>query len=96
MLLQALVENAIKHGIAPLVEGGRLEIAAQVMADALVIRVANPCRPGVATAEAGETVGLKNLSERLRLLFGDAAALRLDLSVPGRAVAEVRVPAGER
>ena len=92
MLLQTLVENAIKHGIAPLVEGGRLEIGAQAAADGLVIRVTNPHRPGTAAAEVGETVGLKNLSERLRLLFGDAASLRLDLSVPGTAVAEVRLP----
>jgi sensor histidine kinase YesM len=93
MLLQTLVENAIKHGIAPLVEGGRLEIGAQVTADGLVIRVTNPHRPDAAAAEAGEMVGLKNLSERLRLLFGDAASLRLDLSTPGKAVAEVRLPA---
>jgi hypothetical protein len=93
MLLQTLVENAIKHGIAPLVEGGQLEIGARVAADRLVIRVTNPHRPGAAAANSGEMVGLKNLSERLRLLFGDAASLRLDLSVPGKAVAEVRLPA---
>jgi hypothetical protein len=58
-----------------------------------VIRVTNPLRPGAAAANSGEMVGLKNLAERLRLLFGDAASLRLDLSVPGKAVAEVRLPA---
>jgi LytS/YehU family sensor histidine kinase len=92
MLLQTLVENAIKHGIAPLVEGGRLEIAAKVVANELVIRVTNPRRPSQTTAGTGETVGLKNLSERLRLMFGDAASLRLDLTTPGKAVAEVRLP----
>jgi sensor histidine kinase YesM len=40
-----------------------------------------------------ESVGLKNLSERLRLLFGPAPRLHLDLSGPGLAIAEVRLPA---
>jgi sensor histidine kinase YesM len=93
MLMQTLVENAIKHGIAPLKQGGTLRIAAHVAAAELVIEVANP-RPEIGSMDQGsENVGLKNLSERLRLLFGPAARLRLDLSDPGRASAQVRLPA---
>jgi len=93
MLLQTLVENAIKHGIAPLKQGGTLRIAAHVAATELVIEVANP-RPESGSMDSGsENVGLKNLSERLRLLFGPAARLRLDLSDPRRASAQVRLPA---
>jgi two-component system, LytTR family, sensor histidine kinase AlgZ len=93
MLMQTLVENAIKHGIAPLKQGGTLRIAAHVAAAELIIEVVNPCPVGAAMAPGSESVGLKNLSERLRLLFGPAARLRLDLSGPGLAVAEVRLPA---
>jgi sensor histidine kinase YesM len=93
MLMQTLVENAIKHGIAPLKQGGTLRIAAHVAATELVIEVANP-RPESGSMDSGsENVGLKNLSERLRLLFGPAARLRLDLSDPRRASAQVRLPA---
>jgi sensor histidine kinase YesM len=93
MLMQTLVENAIKHGIAPLKQGGTLRITAHVAAGELVIEIINPCPEGVAMDLGSENVGLKNLSERLRLLFGPAARLRLDLSGPGLAIAEVRLPA---
>jgi sensor histidine kinase YesM len=93
MLMQTLVENAIKHGIAPLKQGGTLRIAAHVVAAELIIEVVNPCPEGTAMELRSESVGLKNLSERLRLLFGPAARLRLDLSGPGLAIAEVRLPA---
>jgi len=57
-----------------------------------VLRVDNPRPPGPASpGEPG--VGLRNASERLRLLFGDRAALLLDLATPGHAAAEARLPA---
>jgi sensor histidine kinase YesM len=92
MLLQTLVENAIKHGIAELKEGGTLRIAARVDGRDLVLRVDNP-RPVETTSSGEPGVGLRNASERLRLLFGDRAALRLDLATPGHATAEARLPA---
>jgi sensor histidine kinase YesM len=92
MLLQTLVENAIKHGIAPLRQGGTLRIAARVAAKVLIIEVANPRPADRTTAPYQQGVGLKNASERLRLLFGDTASLELDLSQPGRAAATVRLP----
>ena len=79
MLLQTMVENAIKHGIAPLKAGGTLRITAQVVDRELVLRVVNP-RPEEAANTPNEGVGLKNSIERLRLLFGARASLRLDLS----------------
>jgi Histidine kinase len=93
MLMQTLVENAIKHGIAALKQGGTLRIAAHVVASELIIEVVNQCPEGTALELRPESVGLKNLSERLRLLFGPAARLHLDLSGPGLAIAEVRLPA---
>jgi LytS/YehU family sensor histidine kinase len=91
MLLQTMVENAIKHGIAPLKEGGTLRIAARVVEKDLVLQVVNPRPADTTTAESGG-VGLKNSSERLRLMFGSRASLRLDLSQPGQATAEIRLP----
>ena len=91
MLLQTVVENAIKHGIAELPEGGRLRISAEVREQALLIEVENP-RPASPSALPSPGVGLRNAAERLRLLFGAAAALDLDLSVPGLALARIRIP----
>jgi sensor histidine kinase YesM len=92
MLLQALIENAIKHGIAPLREGGTLRIAAQVIDSELRVEVQNP-RPVHPGAEISAGVGLKNAARRLELLFGVHASLLLDLSDARRAKATVRLPA---
>ncbi|MBC8025265.1 MAG: histidine kinase [Steroidobacteraceae bacterium] len=90
MLLQTLVENAIKHGIAELKEGGTLRIEARVT-DQLRLTVTNP-RPLSGSNTHGEGLGIKNSTERLRLLFGARASLRLDLSQPGVAIAEATMP----
>ena len=90
MLLQTMVENAVKHGIAELPAGGELRISADVRDGALVLQIDNP-RPSAATAP-GNGVGLRNSRERLRLLFGSAAQLDLDLSRPDQAAAHVRIP----
>jgi len=91
MLLQTVVENAIKHGIAELPEGGVLRISAEVRDGALIVEVENP-RPASPSPSPSPGVGLRNSAERLRLLFGGAAALDLDLSQPDRALARIRIP----
>jgi LytS/YehU family sensor histidine kinase len=91
MLLQTLVENAIKHGIAPLKLGGHLHISARVLDKQLLIEIGNP-RPVDDDRAAVEGVGLRNTSARLRLLFGSAARLDLDLLDPAHATARVRLP----
>jgi two-component system sensor histidine kinase AlgZ len=92
MLIQTLIENAIKHGIAEHKQGGTLRIEAHVVNAELTIRIINP-RPVNAPVPTAQGTGLKNSSERLRLLFGSRASLRLDLSRSGEATAEVRLPA---
>jgi len=87
-----LIENAIKHGIAELKEGGTLRIEAHVVNAELTIQIINP-RPINAPVPPAQGTGLKNSSERIRLLFGSRASLRLDLSRLGEAIAEVRLPA---
>jgi sensor histidine kinase YesM len=92
MLIQTLIENAIKHGIAELKAGGTLRIEAHFVNAELTIQIRNP-RSISAPVPNAQGTGLKNSSERLRLLFGSRASLRLDLSRPGEAIAAVRLPA---
>jgi LytS/YehU family sensor histidine kinase len=94
MLLQTLVENAIKHGIAELPAGGALRIVAALRGGTLHIEVENtrPERTESAVLSEGEGVGLDNAAERLRLLFGSRATLELDLSRVEVAVARIRIP----
>jgi sensor histidine kinase YesM len=91
LLMQTLVENAIKHGIAPLKHGGTLRISARIVGKQLLLEIGNP-RPVDDDKEPTEGLGLRNASERLRLLFGPAAKLDLDLLDPARATAKVRLP----
>lgn len=75
LALLLLVENAIKHGIAPRPEGGELLIRARPQADHWWLEVVNPLRPdGHAD---GTRTGLANLRERLHLGYGDSARLEL-------------------
>ncbi|HEX6534113.1 MAG TPA: histidine kinase [Gemmatimonadaceae bacterium] len=75
LLLQPLVENAIRHGIAPRAASGCVEISARREGDRLLLRVRDD---GVGAPGAGvrEGVGLRNTRERLRHLYGDAHELR--------------------
>ena len=98
MLLQTLVENAVKYGIGTRREGGELRIAAQIEGAALRIRVTNPgdlvAPTSAAAAKAGSStgVGLRNASERLKLLFGDRASLALLAEPAGCVTADVLIP----
>jgi two-component system sensor histidine kinase AlgZ len=91
MLLQTVVENAIKHGIAELPGGGVLRISACLHDNALHVEVRNP-RPMNPAPREQQGSGLYNAAERLRLLFGSRATLELDLSQSDLAIARIRVP----
>ena len=91
MLLQTVVENAIKHGIAELPAGGLLRIRADLNEGALVLQVENP-RPLAVTRPLSHGTGLRNAEERLRLLFDSGASLELDLSQPAIATTRIRIP----
>ncbi|MDD2763030.1 MAG: sensor histidine kinase [Opitutaceae bacterium] len=90
MLLQTLVENAVKYGIAPRREGGEIAIIARCEHDQLRLQVTNP---GTLAAGGGSTgVGVRNAADRLGLLFGAQATLDLREDPPGHVVAEVILP----
>lgn len=92
MLLQTLVENAIKHGISHLPEGGEVSVSTQLDENgAVLIHVENTGQ--LADSPAGSTrVGLANLRERLRVLHGAETALTLAATPRGTVLASVRVP----
>ena len=98
MLLQTLVENAVKYGISTRRDGGVVTISAQVRNSILHLRVSNPGElaspSNAASAKAGSStgVGLRNASERLKLLYGDRATLQLLAEPPGCVTAEVSLP----
>ncbi|MGH9410101.1 MAG: sensor histidine kinase [Vicinamibacterales bacterium] len=93
MVLQTLVENAVKYGIAPLASGGDLAIRGDIDGDRLVLDVENTGRLADPDPEATQ-VGLANARERLRILYGDHA--QLDLAERnGRVVATLRIPVSQ-
>ena len=91
LLLQTVVENAIKHGVAELPAGGTVGICAEMSDGVLVLEVQNP-RPRAPGKPVGAGTGLRNSQERLRLLFDSRASLELDLSDPVRATTRIRIP----
>ena len=83
-ILQPLVENAIRHGIAPRAAGGTLDIRAQVAGDDLVIRVSDdgPGADAAATRGAASGLGLKTLRRRLDARYGGRATFAIE-TAPG-------------
>jgi len=89
LILQPLVENAVRHGIADRPEGGRIALRAAVEGTGLVIRVSDDGRGAASGAEDG--LGLGSVRRRLRARYGDRSALDIDRTGPGFAVT-IRLP----
>jgi hypothetical protein len=92
MLLQTLVENAVKYGISPRAEGGEIAIVARNEGGALRIQVSNPGEIAHTGRASSTGVGLHNAAERLRLIFGERATLKLRSDQPTLVVAEAVIP----
>lgn len=92
MLLQPLVENAIKHGIEPKVGSSTLEVAAARDDGAIVVTVADTGRGMPVDATAGSGYGVEHVRDRLRAFFGPAATLTLTRNAPAGTRAVVRIP----
>jgi len=90
MLLQTLVENGVKHGVARLPRGGEIRVASRVENAAVKIQVRNSGQLG----EGGSStrMGLDNAKERLQLLYGNAASLVLRNYDNDSVVAEISIP----
>jgi sensor histidine kinase YesM len=78
MMIQSLVENAIKHGLEPKAEGGKLTVRAEIVHGKLAVSVAD--------------TGLANIRERLKLLYGSRASMTVTENVPSGTVVTLTVP----
>jgi signal transduction histidine kinase len=94
LMLQPLVENAIRHGIAPFAAPGEIQIQARRENGLLCLRVADNGQGLPAAKRSGEPdgIGLTNTRARLRQLYGDAHRFDLRDGAEGGAVAEIRIP----
>ena len=100
MMLQSLVENAIKHGLEPRPEGGTLSVGAEIVHGKLAVTVSDS---GLGfgfgfgfgfgqAATAGTGIGLSNIRERLALLYGGRASLKIAAPAGGGTVVTITVP----
>ena len=90
MMLQILIENAIKHGLEPKIDGGRIDIRASVDSQMLQVDVIDD---GVGfNVHAGDGIGLANVRERLRILYGNRAQLVIEAPLTGGTRASIRLP----
>ncbi len=96
LLLQPLIENAVRHGIAQLLDGGVVRIEGRFeprdLGGRLHLAVENPCDPD-RSGSTGHGVGLSNVRARLAGRYGEKATLRA-LATPGKFRVEIELPAG--
>jgi sensor histidine kinase YesM len=94
LLLQPLVENAIKHGLEPSVTGGRIEVKAAREGDTLTLAVRDTGVGLGRRASNGTSFGLQHVRERLETLYGGTACLSLSApnDAEGGTLAIIRMP----
>ncbi len=94
MIVQPLVENAVKHGISKRLEGGRIIIRAHSDNDRTIIEIEDNGTglPQESQEEPGLGIGLTNVNERLQVIYGEKCQLRLT-KIPGRGtLARLEIP----
>jgi two-component system LytT family sensor kinase len=98
ILLQPLIENSIKHGLEPRIHGGTVTLRSRLNGDRVIIEVADDGvgmgnRPTSALKRVGAGIGMKNVQERLEVLYGNQARFEV-VSNPGRGtVISIEIPA---
>jgi LytS/YehU family sensor histidine kinase len=90
LILQPLIENAVAHGIAALVEGGTITLLVELRGERLSIAIENPRDPDP-PVNASPGVGLENVRRRLEATFGRAARLEIRME-PSRCCVDLDLP----
>lgn len=96
MILQPLVENSIRHGIAPQKKGGTLEIGALLENKKLYLYVKDDGRGFSSDSQLNKGFGLKNTRRRLQHLYGDQHLFKIEKSADGGVVVDLIIPFKER
>lgn len=92
LLIATLVENAVKHGIAPATDGGSIEISVRRSPDGMLEAVVADTGVGIGGAMGGSGIGLANIRSRLSSLYGSDGTLSLQHNVPRGVRAVLRMP----
>jgi two-component system, LytTR family, sensor kinase len=98
ILLQPLIENSIKHGLEPRIQGGTITLRSRMQGDSLVIEVEDDgvgivMKPASGLRGDGAGIGMKNVQERLEVLYGNRARFTV-VSRPGRGtLVSIEIPA---
>jgi two-component system LytT family sensor kinase len=98
ILLQPLIENSIKHGLEPRIHGGTITLRSRLEGDRISIEVADDgvgmnTQPASALRRQGAGIGMKNVQERLEVLYGNQARFNV-VSNPGRGtLVSIEIPA---
>jgi len=99
MLLQPLIENCIKHGLASKIEGGTIFVRSRMADSRLIIEVEdNGVGMGAAnllerpSGLGGTGIGLANVAERLKVLYGDSARMSIDSHAGKGTLIRLRLP----
>ena len=99
MLLQPLVENCIKHGLSPKIEGGSITLRSRLIKSRLVVEVEDD-GVGMAAVRMNEPpdgggtggIGMANVAERLKVLYGDTAKMMIENREGGGTLIRLRLP----
>ena len=99
MLLQPLVENCIKHGLSPKIEGGSITLRSRIIKSRLVVEVEDD-GVGMGAAQlllkpdgfGGIGIGMANVAERLKVLYDDAAKMMIENREGGGTLVRLRLP----
>ncbi len=89
MLLQTLIENAIKHGVSKPIKGGFVKLETKLENNKLLIKISNTGQL-ISTDSGG--FGLENTAQRLNLLFGDEASFKIAQSAKDIVTADISIP----